>query len=177
MDAVYATLEENIERNRKLVRSIASSPYIVKSSRYGNAITVMVYTRSHRDSVSSRYLSQASPLAQLLLSSMRAKSWSRNFGQGDRWNFCLTAGTLVACESGETMQRRPRRNHTPAFKAKVALAAVKGEMTLAQLAEHFDVHPNQITTLDTVSPCARRRACRLALHSWPGKRQTAPRSL
>jgi transposase len=43
------------------------------------------------------------------------------------------------------MSRRARRNHTPAFKAKVALAAVKGEMTLAQLAEHFDVHPNQIT--------------------------------
>src|ERR1700746_153921 len=43
------------------------------------------------------------------------------------------------------MSRRPRRNHTPAFKAKVALAAVKGEMTVAQLAEHFDVHPNQIT--------------------------------
>ncbi len=44
------------------------------------------------------------------------------------------------------MSRRLRRNHTPAFKAKVALAAIKGEMTLAQLAEHFDVHPNQITT-------------------------------
>jgi transposase len=43
------------------------------------------------------------------------------------------------------MTRRPRRNHTAAFKAKVALAAIKGEMTLAQLAEHFDVHPNQIT--------------------------------
>jgi transposase-like protein len=43
------------------------------------------------------------------------------------------------------MQRRPRRNHTPAFKAKVALAAVKGDRTIAQLAEHFDVHPNQIT--------------------------------
>ena len=43
------------------------------------------------------------------------------------------------------MTRRARRNHTPAFKAKVALAAIKGEMTLAQLAEHFDVHPNQIT--------------------------------
>ena len=43
------------------------------------------------------------------------------------------------------MTRRPRRNHTPAFKAKVALAAIKGEMTLAQLAEHFDVHPNQVT--------------------------------
>ena len=43
------------------------------------------------------------------------------------------------------MQRRPRRNHIPAFKAKVALAAVKGDRTLAQLAEHFDVHPNQVT--------------------------------
>jgi transposase-like protein len=43
------------------------------------------------------------------------------------------------------MSRRPRRNHSPAFKAKVALAAVKGDRTMAQLAEHFDVHPNQIT--------------------------------
>ena len=40
------------------------------------------------------------------------------------------------------MSRRARRNHTPAFKAKVALAAVKGDRTLAQLAEQFDVHPN-----------------------------------
>ena len=43
------------------------------------------------------------------------------------------------------MSKRPRRNHSPAFKAKVALAAVKGDRTIAQLAEHFDVHPNQIT--------------------------------
>ena len=43
------------------------------------------------------------------------------------------------------MSRRPRRNHTPAFKAKVALAAVKGDRTVAQLAEQFDVHPNQVT--------------------------------
>ena len=43
------------------------------------------------------------------------------------------------------MNRRPRRNHSPAFKAKVALAAVKGDRTIAQLAEHFDVHPTQIT--------------------------------
>ncbi len=42
------------------------------------------------------------------------------------------------------MARRSRRNHYPAFKAKVALAAVKGERTLAELAEQFDVHPNQI---------------------------------
>jgi transposase len=50
------------------------------------------------------------------------------------------------CESGATIQRRPRRNHTPAFQAKVALAAVKGDRTLAQLAEQFDVDPNQITS-------------------------------
>ena len=43
------------------------------------------------------------------------------------------------------MSKRPRRNHSPAFKAKVALAAVKGEKTLAELAQQFDVHPNLIT--------------------------------
>ena len=44
------------------------------------------------------------------------------------------------------MSRRPRRNHTPAFKAKVALAAIKGDRTIAQIAEQFDVHPNQVTS-------------------------------
>ncbi len=44
------------------------------------------------------------------------------------------------------MSRRPRRNHTPAFKAKVALAAIKGDRTIVQIAEQFDVHPNQITS-------------------------------
>src|SRR5271170_4236037 len=44
------------------------------------------------------------------------------------------------------MTRRPRRNHTPGFKAEVALAAIKGDRTLAELAEQFDVHPNQITS-------------------------------
>lgn len=47
------------------------------------------------------------------------------------------------------MTRRTRRNHTPAFKAKVALAAIKGDKTLAELATLFDVHPNQITTWRT----------------------------
>ena len=47
------------------------------------------------------------------------------------------------------MSRRPRRNHLPAFKAKVALAAIKGDRTIAQLAEHFDVHPNQITAWES----------------------------
>lgn len=44
------------------------------------------------------------------------------------------------------MTKRSRRTHSPAFKAKVALAAIKGEKTLAELAQQFDVHPNQITT-------------------------------
>ena len=43
------------------------------------------------------------------------------------------------------MSKRARRNHAPAFKAKVALAAIKGEKTLADLAQQFDIHPNQIT--------------------------------
>ena len=42
------------------------------------------------------------------------------------------------------MTRRARRTHSPAFKAKVALAALKGEKTLAELAQQHDVHPNQI---------------------------------
>ena len=44
------------------------------------------------------------------------------------------------------MSRRPRRNHSAAFKAKVAIAAIKGERTIAQIAEQFGVHPNQVTT-------------------------------
>jgi transposase len=40
--------------------------------------------------------------------------------------------------------RRSRRNHTPAFKAKVALAAIKTDQTVAELAKRFDVHPNSI---------------------------------
>jgi transposase-like protein len=61
----------------------------------------------------------------------------------------LPDGGQWGCMTGEYMSRRPRRNHSPAFKAKVALAAVKGEKTLAELAQQFDVHPNQITTWRT----------------------------
>ena len=43
------------------------------------------------------------------------------------------------------MSRRPRRNHTASFKAKVAVEAVKGEKTIAEIAQKHDVHPNQVT--------------------------------
>jgi len=43
------------------------------------------------------------------------------------------------------MSKRPRRNHAPAFKAKVALEAIKGEQTIVELSQRYQVHPNQIT--------------------------------
>jgi transposase len=42
------------------------------------------------------------------------------------------------------MTKRPRRNHSADFKAKVALAAIRGEKTLIELSQQFDVHANQI---------------------------------
>jgi transposase len=50
----------------------------------------------------------------------------------------------IANDRRKIMTRRPRRNHTAAFKSKVALTAIRGEQTLSELAQHFDVHPNQI---------------------------------
>lgn len=47
------------------------------------------------------------------------------------------------------MTRRARRNHSPAFKAKVAIAAIQGTLTISELAKRFDVHPNQITQWKT----------------------------
>ncbi len=43
------------------------------------------------------------------------------------------------------MAKRPRRNHSPAFKAKVALAAIREEKTIAELSQQYTVHANQIS--------------------------------
>jgi transposase len=42
------------------------------------------------------------------------------------------------------MSKRPRRNHARGFKAKAALEALKGEQTIVELAQRYQVHPNQI---------------------------------
>src|ERR1035437_3840510 len=55
---------------------------------------------------------------------------------------------MISSDKGAVM-RRPRRNHTASFKAKVAVAALKGDKTLAELAEKFDIHANQITQWKT----------------------------
>ncbi len=48
-----------------------------------------------------------------------------------------------------TMRKRARRNHSPAFKAKVALEAIRGQLTVAELAQRHDIHPNLITQWKT----------------------------
>ena len=72
--------------------------------------------------------------------------------------------------SGESMTRRARRNHTPAFKAKVALAAIKGEKTLAELAQVSS------TFTRTRSPTGRRN-CWRARRAYSALLRRAPRPL
>lgn len=43
------------------------------------------------------------------------------------------------------MTKRTRRNHSGSFKAKVALAALRGDKTLIEIAQQYEVHPNQVT--------------------------------
>jgi transposase-like protein len=50
---------------------------------------------------------------------------------------------------GTKSMKKPRRNHSAAFKARVALEAIRGEKTVAEIAAHHEVHPNQVTTWKT----------------------------
>jgi transposase len=60
--------------------------------------------------------------------------------------FLPDGGHAVACESGETHAETTAPEPHTGIQSQVALAAIKGDRTLAQLAEQFDVHPNQITS-------------------------------
>ena len=77
------------------------------------------------------------------------------------------------------MSKRSRRNHAPEFKAKVALAAVRNEDTLAALAKRFDVHPGQVTAPKEQRSSRRRpmRSPRAAdAPTRPGRREIAART-
>src|SRR5271170_8458310 len=62
--------------------------------------------------------------------------WLGKTGQAAKWRFCSPLA-IRWLGRGEQMSRRPRRNHTAAFKAKVALAAIKRDKTLSELTEQF----------------------------------------
>jgi len=47
-------------------------------------------------------------------------------------------------QEDQDMSKRPRRNHSPVFKAKVALEALKGNQTIVEIAARYQVHPNQV---------------------------------
>jgi hypothetical protein len=62
----------------------------------------------------------------------------------DDVEFLPDSGHAVSDESGDTMSRRARRSHTPAFRAKVALAAIRGQNTVAELAQHFRIRSRKV---------------------------------
>ena len=77
-----------------------------------------------------------------------APAWSASRdGRGnlnglENWVFCSVA---TCCrERGKTKTKRSRRNNSPAFKAKLALPAIRGEKTIRELTQRFNVYPNQI---------------------------------
>jgi transposase len=53
-------------------------------------------------------------------------------------------GPGIIMTGGAKSMRKPRRNHSAAFKARVALEAIRGEKTVAEIAAHHEVHPTQI---------------------------------
>ena len=74
--------------------------------------------------------------------SSRRETRPQESEQDDKWSYCLTAGTLCPANQARHEQTSTPEPHT-GFQGKVALAAINGEKTLSELAQLFDVHPNQ----------------------------------
>ncbi|NSY39587.1 hypothetical protein GKC28_15200 [Leisingera sp. ANG59] len=70
------------------------------------------------------------------------ESWFGKFERVSLVDFLLPIRQRCRSE-GAMMRRRPRRNHSPSFKAKVALAALKGDGTLFEPVTQLELHPNQ----------------------------------
>ena len=70
----------------------------------------------------------------------------RRFGKAEqlRWVDFLRNVSLIAASEEMTKTRRPCQNHSPTFKAKVSIAGIKGEKTLIELLQNFDIHPDEI---------------------------------
>jgi transposase len=87
-------------------------------------------------------------VAIMLAISRCTKKWTPGTGQlkrADKCNILLFYHSLYRKTRVEKMAKRPRRNHSPEFKAKVALAALREDKTIAELVEQYHVHPNQIS--------------------------------
>ena len=69
---------------------------------------------------------------------------SAKFEQCDKWSFCLTAARMAADQErvdDETNAPEPQ----PGIQGESGIGCLKGERTLAKLAQQFNVHANQIT--------------------------------